>query len=355
MKAAVLHGPRDVRVSEVPDAPAPRAAEVRVRLIAAGICGTDIHEYLHAPVFAPLFDTHPASGHKGPMIIGHEFLGVIVEVGAGVTDFLPGDRVVAGAGQWCGTCHYCLAGRTNLCESYYTYGLNHDGGMAEYVTVPAQMLAAVPSHVTDRNAVLAQPVAVAVHAVSRSQARSGDVVAVIGAGAIGALVVAALREVGVAPTVFDIDPGRLGTAIALGAGEVVCLDAGRGDSDPGLAERRRSFDIAFDTSGIATSLNTAILLTRRGGRTMAVGLPGHLVSVDSHDAVVREVDICSSSGHVCGTDLPAAVELLSRRDISKHIVGEVVDLDRVVDGLERLAARSATGKTIVRISGAALR
>jgi (R,R)-butanediol dehydrogenase/meso-butanediol dehydrogenase/diacetyl reductase len=283
------------------------------------------------------------------MTIGHEFLGVVEEIGPDVHDLSIGDRVVAGAGQWCGRCRYCLAGRTNLCEQYYSYGLNRDGGLAEAVTVPAQMLVVVPESVDDFDAVLAQPVAVAVHAVTRSGATSLDAVAVIGAGAIGALVIAALADIGVAPTVFDIDSGRLDTALALGAGSAVRLDPVAGPSDPGLGDRFGSFDISFDTSGIESSLGSAIGITVRGGRVVAVGLPGRPVPIDSHDAVVREIDIVTSSAHVCRTDLPAAVALLERTSIHAFIVGEVVSLADVPEAMQRLADRRAAGKTIVRI------
>jgi (R,R)-butanediol dehydrogenase / meso-butanediol dehydrogenase / diacetyl reductase len=350
MKAAVLHGARDVRIETVADALPPSAREVRLRILAAGLCGTDVHEYLHSPVFAPLVERHPGSGHLGPMIIGHEFLGLVEEIGGQVEGFSVGDRVVAGAGQWCGECRWCREGRTNLCANYFTFGLNANGGLAEFLTVPAQMLVRVPEGVSELDAVLAQPVAVAVHAVRRSGARPTDEVAVLGAGAIGALVVAALRDAGVSPVVFDIDSDRLRVAEELGAKRAVALDPGLGDADPGLAGRARSFDIAFDTTGIPTSLGTAIGLVRRGGRAMAVGLPGNPVSIDSHDAVVREIDITTSSAHVCEVDLPAAVSLLTERSISAQIVGEVVELDGLIDALERLARRESVGKTIVRIA-----
>src|SRR5579859_4517953 len=102
MRAAVYHGPRDVRVELVSDPSPPERGEVLLRVGRAGICGTDAHEYLHGPVLVPLRQRHPASGHVGPTILGHEFAGEIVEVGPGLERFRLGERVVPGAGVWCG-------------------------------------------------------------------------------------------------------------------------------------------------------------------------------------------------------------------------------------------------------------
>ncbi|HEY6759148.1 MAG TPA: alcohol dehydrogenase catalytic domain-containing protein, partial [Baekduia sp.] len=128
MRAAVFHGPGDVRVEEVaaPGPPAPGAVVLRVLM--AAICGTDCAEYLHGPVLVPLDRRHPASGHVGPLILGHEFVGVVEAAGAGA-DLAVGDRVVCGAGISCGACPWCAAGRTNLCERYFTVGLHVHGGL----------------------------------------------------------------------------------------------------------------------------------------------------------------------------------------------------------------------------------
>lgn len=346
MRAAVLHGREDVRIQTVPDAPAPDVGEVRLDVIACALCGTDVHEYLHAPVFAPLQVRHHVTGHKGPMIPGHEFLGVVSDVGEGVEGLRVGSRVVAGAGDWCGSCPACRAGRTNLCERYSTYGLHRNGGMAEQVTVPAQMCVEVPEELSDEDAVLAQPIAVAMHAVRRSGAVTGDRVAVVGAGAIGSLVIACLADAGIAPTVFDIDESRLATARELGAAEAVLLSAG--GSGPSTDA---PFEIAFDTTGAPDALNDCIALVGRGGRAVAVGLPAGEVAIDSHDAVVREVDIVTSSAHVCRDDLPAALSLLGRRTLSNTIVDRTIDLEDLVDsGLRPLAARQVPGKVVVRIA-----
>ena len=151
-------------------------------------------------------------------MLGHEFIGIVDTVGAGVDRLAVGDRVAAGAGVSCGHCDWCTRGQTNLCQSYWTYGLSADGGLTQRVTVPESMLHPIAAHVSDDNAALAQPLAVGMHAVDRSRVRPGDVVVVHGAGAIGSFVIAGLKAAGARTIIaVDIDENRLETAKSLGA------------------------------------------------------------------------------------------------------------------------------------------
>src|SRR5205823_10122678 len=153
------------------------------------------------------------------VVLGHEFVGRVVDVGGDVTGIRAGDRVVSGAGISCGHCFWCLRGRTNLCAEYRTLGLQVDGGLAEYVTSPASTCRIVPDACDDDAAAMTQPVAVALHALSRVAQSPDDAVAVIGAGGIGSFIIAGpSRRAGEGRVVaVDIDAGRLATASALGA------------------------------------------------------------------------------------------------------------------------------------------
>jgi (R,R)-butanediol dehydrogenase/meso-butanediol dehydrogenase/diacetyl reductase len=348
MKAAVLYGREDLRVEDVPDAPPPGPTEVRIRVLACGLCGTDVHEYTDAPVLSPLVERNPWSGHQGAMVIGHEFFGVVDAVGENVDAFRVGERVVAGAGVWCGECARCAEGRTNLCRHYYTFGLQRDGGMAEWVTVPARMCVSVPESCSDEDAVLAQPVAVAMHAAGRAGVTAGERVGVIGAGAIGGLLVAALASKGAEVTVFDVAQARLDSALGLGAAHGVLVGADQPDV---RSTRARSFDAVFDTSGTSGGLGTAAALTRSGGRAVAVGLPASEIAFDSRSAVIGEIDILTSNAHVCSVNLPEAVELLARTSIHNLIVERRVALDDIVTaGLGPLSRREVGGKVVVRVT-----
>ncbi|HWD03423.1 MAG TPA: alcohol dehydrogenase catalytic domain-containing protein [Amycolatopsis sp.] len=338
MKAAVLHGPGDLRVEDVREPRDPGPDEVTIAVQRCGLCGTDAHEYTHGGPMTPLKTPHPGSGHSGPTIIGHEFMGTVSRAGA-EAGFGEGDRVVAGAGQWCGDCAACQAGRTNLCRRYFTYGLSTHGGMAEYVTVPAAMCVAVPESCPADNAVLAQPISIAMHALDRAQAPAGGEVLVIGAGGVGALLVAAAADRGLAVHVADLDPARLRAAERLGAASTELIEPGaETTSFTGL-------DRVFETSGSTSGLRLALDATAPGARIVAVGLPGRPVEFDVRAAVVSEKDIVTSCAHVCRRDLPMAVDLLSRHDLRREIVAQVLPLSEIHKGL------TSPGKTVIDIHG----
>jgi (R,R)-butanediol dehydrogenase/meso-butanediol dehydrogenase/diacetyl reductase len=344
MQAAVLHGPGDLRTEPVPLALPPTSSEVTIAVSMCGLCGTDLHEFLNGGPMTPLVAPHPASGHHGPTVLGHEFIGTVVAAGDGC-GFQVGDRVVAGAGMWCGDCGQCRAGRTNMCEFYFTYGLSRDGGLAEQVTVPAQMCCPVPAGCADEEAVLAQPVAIAVHALDRSGVPDGGHVVVLGAGGIGALIVAAAVDRGCRVTAVDIDEERLSTALRLGAAETHLLD-------PTGPPPSVQSPVVFETSGASAGLGLALQLTSVGGRVVGVGLPQGEVSFDLRTAVVREIDVVTSAAHVCRTDLPRAVDLLNRTPLSDVVVARRVYLaDVVSQGFGPLARREVKGKVVVDVHG----
>ena len=139
MKAARYHGRLDIRIEDVP-APVPADDELLLEVAAVGICGTDAAEFAHGPTMFPIDHAHAVTGHRGPMIPGHEFAGTVVAAGRDVSGFAEGDLVTSGAGVSCGVCGNCRAGRTNLCDRYFTIGLNRDGALAELTDRPGQRL-----------------------------------------------------------------------------------------------------------------------------------------------------------------------------------------------------------------------
>ena len=200
-------------------------------------------------------------------ILGHEFVGRVVDLGKDVTAFQRGERVVSGAGISCGRCRWCLSHRTNLCAEYRTLGLQVDGGLAEYVTSPANICRAVPDACDDDAAAMAQPLAVALHALSRVGQRPDDVVAVIGAGGIGSFIVAgASRRASNGRVVaVDIDDERLATASALGA-QKAANPTGR-DLAELLLELSDGvgFDVVIEASGAASRARRLQLPARAAG------------------------------------------------------------------------------------------
>ena len=134
MKAAVYYGPNKVEVADVPE-PTPGPGTVKVKVGFNGICGTDLHEYYAGPIFVPT-EPHPLTRQQMPLVMGHEFSGVITDVGTGVTGWTAGDRVAIEPIYRCGHCAPCRAGNYNICQQIGFHGLMSDGGMAEYTVVP---------------------------------------------------------------------------------------------------------------------------------------------------------------------------------------------------------------------------
>ena len=343
MRAGVLHGLGDLRVEDRP-VPSCGPGEVLLEVAYNGLCGTDASEYAKASLMVPLVSRHVASGHLGPTILGHEFTGAVVAAGPGARSWV-GRRVVCGAGVSCGDCAWCRRGRTNLCAGYFTLGLSTHGGLAEYVAAPAAVCRVVPDGCSDRDAALAQPLAVGRHAVQRAGLRRGDSVIVLGVGAIGSFVLAALRDHDGPVTAVDVDASRLPVARALGAtgGHTVPRDgAGWPES---LADPA---DVVFETSGAQGAAARAFAATARGGTTVLVGLQAREQPLNLADLVLREIDVRTTVAHVCAVDLDAALALLAARPLARLLVDRVVPLARVVaDGLAPLAAAAVPGKILV--------
>jgi threonine dehydrogenase-like Zn-dependent dehydrogenase len=277
-------------------------------------------------------------------VLGHEILGEVLEVGSAVEGLAVGDRVVPGAGMWCGECAWCQAGRTNLCATYYTLGLNADGGLTHLLDVPDRMCRTVPAAVADDAAAMAQPLAVALHAVNRTRVERGEDVVLIGVGGIGLFVLSALVARGANVTVLDIEEDRLRTARDLGAHAT--LDARSAPDE--LIERLAGADAVLEASGAPGSPALAATLVRRGGRVMLIGLQAAPRELDLHDLVLREVDIVTSVAHVCSSDLPEAIDLLADGRLAAAALDRVIPLEALVEeGLEPLAAGTVAGKVLV--------
>jgi (R,R)-butanediol dehydrogenase/meso-butanediol dehydrogenase/diacetyl reductase len=345
MRAAVLHAPHDLRVEERPD-PTSRDGEVLVQVRYNGLCGTDATEYTKGPMMVPLQTPHPGSGHVGPTTLGHEFIGTVVACGAGTEQWL-GVRVASGAGVSCGKCTWCRQGRTNLCASYYTLGLSTHGGLAELVAVPASTVRAIPESCPDVEAALAQPLAVGLHALTRSGVQPGDTVVLLGSGAIGSFILAGLSGHDGAVIAVDIDPGRLVTAAKLGATTTQLIDR-----DTTTKQMRdlvpAGADVVIESSGVPGGAERALGLAARGGTVLLVGLTQAPQPLVLAGVILQEIDIHTTVAHVCDTDIPAALELLTDRPLSSLLVDRVVALSDVVDGgFEPLAAGAVSGKILV--------
>lgn len=339
--SAVWHAAKDIRI-ERRVRPALDPGHVRLRVTRCGICGSDMHEYMSGPHAIPVEVPHPISGSLAPIVLGHEFTGEVIEVHGDGGAFRVGQRVAIEPEYRCGHCAACRRGDYNLCEKMGFAGLMGHGGMAEEAVVPGYMLHALPDTVTDRQAAVLEPAAVALHALRRSGLTVGQSVAVVGAGPIGLLLVQFAAVAGARRIIVsDVSQARLERARMLGATETVDSRTAR------LPAVAKGVDVAFEAVGMQPALDDAILSVRKGGKVVLVGLFSGPAAVDAFDLVNREVEIVPSCGyrHV----YPDLIGMIAAGivDPSLIVTREVALADVVTGGFERLAGVNDDVKVLV--------
>ena len=295
MKAVVYLGPGRMEVQDVPE-PRPASGEVIIHTSASAICGSDLHGFRAAsPRRIP------------PLIMGHETVGTIVDVGDGVDPARVGTRVVLRPILSCGSCEACTAGRANLCVEGRLVGRDLAGGFAERFAVPAAAAVELGSDVPDDMATLVEPIANAIHVTSRA-VRNGDEVLVIGAGPLGVLMAAMSIDRG-ARRVFvtDRNPARLELARAQGT---VPVEVGRVEE----ALMDAAPDVVIDAVGVEDTWRTSLRAVRAGGRIEVVGLGAPNGDVDFFGVIGKEAVITGS--FACTDDeFAAAAALITRAPI----------------------------------------
>jgi (R,R)-butanediol dehydrogenase/meso-butanediol dehydrogenase/diacetyl reductase len=342
MRAARYHGPRDVRIEDVPAA-AVGPNDVRVEIAAAGICGTDLHEYTSGPIFVPDEEPNPLSGETRPVTMGHEFAGRVAEVGEAVESPSVGDHVAVNPLVVCRACPQCEAGRYNLCTEQYCIGLaGGGGGFAEHVVVDAEQAIRMPESLDVDYGGLVEPFAVALHAVRRSPLGAGDTVAVFGAGPIGLAIVQLAHAAG-ARTVVAVEPregrrrraGRNGAELLVDPSRVDPVDEIHDTTDGGV-------DVAFEAAGIGATYEAALESTHPRGNVTVVSIFEEHLETDPNTVVMGERTVTGSFSYAAGPhadeEFGAVVDMWSDGRIDPEVlVTGRVELDRLVaDGFERL-------------------
>jgi alcohol dehydrogenase/L-iditol 2-dehydrogenase len=321
--------PMHVELREVP-VPEIGADDVLLRVGAVSVCGSEIHQ-IHGTHTWPV---------NVPVILGHEFGGTVAAAGAGVRGFRDGDRVVSEtAAIICGECEMCRSGRYNLCPKRKGFGYGVDGGMAEYVKVPARCLHRVPDHLPFDIACLAEPHAVAYNAMCvNSHIRPGDLVVVFGPGPIGLLCARMAALAGANPLVvvgLGSDARRLEAARQLGATRTVNVEA------ENLEEIVRAFrplgaDLVCDASGAARPLEAALKIARPDGQVTKVGWSPPGLPLDTNPIVQKNLSLQGSFSHnypIWERVIHLLAEGLTRPDI---IVGLRTGLDGWRDAFEAM-------------------
>ena len=341
MKAAVLHGREDIRIESVP---VPQAApgELIVRVGAALTCGTDLKVFrrgYHARMIVP------------PALFGHEQAGTVVEAGAGVSGFSPGDRVVALNSAPCGQCYFCIRQQENLCDDL----LFNNGAYAEFIRIPARIAACNTLHIPDNvpleHAALTEPLACAVHGFEDSHPRPGDTVAVIGGGPLGLMILHVAALAGCKTIAIVKHDGQVEAARQLGATHVIQTTSSRKAvlETRALTPKHQGVDIAIEAVGVPDTWQQAVEMVRKGGTVNFFGgcAAGTHVSLDTNRIHYSDITLRATFHHtpaICRRAL--ALIAGGRFQAGAFITGHahLYELNRV---FEKLMNRSSEIKTAI--------
>ncbi|MFD4248359.1 2,3-butanediol dehydrogenase [Amycolatopsis thermoflava] len=336
MRAAVYYGNHRLEIEDVPE-PSPGDGQVKVQVSRNGICGTDLHEYYDGPIFASP-DPHPLTGQAMPVVLGHEFSGVVTAVGSGVTDVSEGDHVVIEPVYRCGECRPCKSGHYNLCNVVGFHGLMADGGMAEYTVVPRNQVHKLPHGVTLELGALVEPMSVAYHAARLGEVGEGSSALIYGAGPIGIGLWFALLGMGLTEIdVVEPSETRRKSIEALGART---LDPNAQDVPPLIADRTNGngVDAAFDAAGVTPAVESALQCVGEHRPLISVAIYDKPLPTPLINLVLRERRI---QGTICYTseDYRAVIDLMARGHYNATGWVDTVPLSGVIEqGFEELRA-----------------
>lgn len=337
MKSAVFYGKHDLRVEESA-MPKVGAEDVLIKVKACGICGTDVHIY---------------EGDKGaaevtpPTILGHEFSGVVAEVGANVTGVKVGDRVCIDPNCYCGKCDFCRNGIAHYCTDMIGYGTTVNGGFAEYCSVDQRQVYKLGDNTTFEQGAMTEPVACCLHGIDMCNIQPGSSVVVIGGGMIGLLMLQLARLAGAARTAL-LEPVESKREVAKKLGADVCIDPIHEDVKAVLAENGMTWiNTVIECVGRTSTIEQAIDIVGNKGTVMMFGLtkPDDTISLKPFEVFQKEIELKAS--FINPYTQKRALELIDsgRLDVSS-MVYEVAGLDDLADILAKPELR-ANGKYII--------
>ncbi|KIJ61605.1 hypothetical protein HYDPIDRAFT_115767 [Hydnomerulius pinastri MD-312] len=362
-RAAVLHGPKDLRIEDRPVWP-PQYNHAQVAIKSTGLCGSDLHYYLEG--------RNGDFALQASLVLGHESAGVIVSVGPGVKNLVPGQRVAIEAGVMCKQCDYCDSGRYNLCKemrfasSAKTFP-HLDGTLQDRMNHPAHVLHPLPDSCSFEQAALAEPLSVLIHAGRRAGLRAGQRVLVFGVGAIGILACALAKSKGAAEVVaIDINQQRLDFAKSNGfTSKTYCLpmvDRAK-TTDEQLRRARENvsmaltefkspdgYDIVFECTGAEPCIQMSIHAAVTGGKVMLVGMGSRNVMLPLSAAALREVDIQGSFRYA--NTYPDALALLGSGKLEniEKLITHRIELQDTAHAFELLArGKDEDGNMVIKV------
>ncbi len=317
MKAAVMHGIKEIRTETVPD-PVLEPHGVIIKVRACGICGSDLHVYKR---------------DEQGTIFGHEFSGDVVAVGAQVKGITPGMRVTAVGFRPCGKCFWCSQGKGHRCSDMALLGYQFPGAMAEYVhvpfAVPGRTVFPLPEELSYEEAASVEPLSISYFSVSRAQPKPEESVAVLGLGVIGLYAVQVLKSLGVAKIVASgRREARLRAAALCGAD--VTIDAATQDATAAVmaATAKMGVNTVVECAGMQATFDQAVAMARGGGKIMLVGVYEQPLTWDPLPAISKNLSLIGC----LGGNFPGAIELLrSRKASAQPLITHRFTLDQAAE------------------------
>ena len=321
MKAAVMHGAKDIRTETVPD-PVCEPHGVIIKVNACGVCGSDLHVYKE-------------DGHNGT-IFGHEFSGDIVEVGADVKGIATGTRCTAVGFSPCGKCFWCKQGKAHRCQAMALLGYQFPGAMAEYVHVPFAALGRsifpLPEELTYEDGASVEPLSISYFSVNRGQPKPDEVVAVIGLGVIGLYAVQVLKAMGVEKILAaGRRPARLAAAKLCGAD--VVIDAAKVDSLAAVMEATEQMGVntVVECAGNQTTFDQAVAMARGGGKILLVGIYEDPLDWQPLSVISKNLTLVGC----LGGNFRAVIELLKSGKVkTKNLISHAFPLDQAAEAFQ---------------------
>lgn len=329
MKVVRLYSKNDLRVEEIEAPGALGPLEVRVRVLAAGICGSDIHNFRTGQWIS-----------RSPSTAGHEFAGVVTQIGNSVSSLRVGDRVVADSRVVCGRCRNCVEGYPQICEKMGFVGEVVDGGFAEEVVLHCGLLHKTDEAADERVLAMTEPTAVALHTLKRLSAPPGSAILIVGCGPIGAICGILARHRGHSLLLADRSPDRASLVARITDGQVIDLQA--------CAHLTDLPRFAIDATGSPSVVAQLVHIMPGGGAIALVGLGSGDLSVSANLLVEKEITLTGC--HAFNDELPEAIKACQEYsgDFSAIVDAEIA-LDEVPGAYESIiAGRSKAPKTIIR-------
>lgn len=321
MKSIVVKKPNELVIEER-EVPQPAKGEVRVKVKLAGICGSDSHIYRGHNPFA-----------KYPRVIGHEFFGIIDEVGEGVDRSRIGERVSIDPVISCGCCYPCSVGRPNVCSSLTVLGVHRDGGFSQYTTVPSNNAYTIPDDICDEFAVMIEPFTIAANATGHLKPTTDDIALIYGAGPMGLTSVQALKGVYQVKQVIVVDRIDERLAMAQTSGADLVINNSQLSLKDELEKRNIKPTIIIDAACHPTILSEAIAIASPAARILIMGFSSDPCQITQQGITSKELSIFSS--RLNANKFPVVIDWLKKKLIDpQKLITHQFDYTQVVQAIE---------------------